>query len=121
MDGALRFHCSVCLAELAVGVANYSPVADDWPKVRDRYADLFATVPSHRILVPDNEVWTSAGVVAGTLARTQGFQPHQRKQCLNDALIYLTAAKAGIPRLTASRLEFDLIEQIRPGGTVLHV
>jgi len=121
LDGSLQFHCSVCLAELAVGVANYSPEAEDWPKVRDLYADLFATVPSHRILVPDDETWTAAGVVAGTLARTQGFQPHQREQCLNDALIYLTAAKAGIPLLTANRVEFDLIEQLAPGGAVLHV
>jgi hypothetical protein len=29
-----------------------------------------------------------------------------------DALIYLTAAKAGIPVLTANRDEFDLIQQI---------
>ena len=121
LDGSLQFHCSVCLSELSIGVANYSPVRDDWPKVRELYADLFATVPDHRILVPDEEIWISAGVIAGTLARTQTFQPHQRKQCLNDALIYLTAAKAGIPLLTTNRLEFDLIEQLAPGGTVLHV
>lgn len=56
---------------------------------------------------------TTAGVIAGTLARTQGFQPHQRRQCLNDALIYLTAAKARILLLT--------VEQIAPGGAVLYV
>jgi predicted nucleic acid-binding protein len=55
-------------------------------------------------------------VIAGTLARTQGFQSHQRKECLNDALIYLTAAKRGLPVLTANRSEFDMIQQIAPGG-----
>ncbi len=61
-----------------------------------------------------------AGVIAGTLARTQRFQPHQRKECLKDALIFLTAAKAGIPVLTANRDEFDLIQQIAPEGDFIH-
>jgi hypothetical protein len=59
-------------------------------------------------------------VVAGILARKQGFQPYQRKECLNDALIYLTAAKAGLPVLTANRDEFDLIQQIAPEGRFIH-
>jgi predicted nucleic acid-binding protein len=118
---ALAYHCVVCLAELALGLANYHPAARDWNAVRDSYIELFASIPAQRLLAPDPEVWTSAGIVAGTLAGTQGFQPHQRKQCLNDAVIYLTAAKAGIPLLTANRVEFDLIEQLAPGGAVLYV
>ncbi len=121
LQNALQYHCSVCLAELAVGVANYNPAAANWPVVRDLYANLFATIPDHRILMPDEETWIAAGIVAGTLARTQNFPPHQRKDCLNDALIYLTAAKLGLPVLTANRDEFDLIEQLAPGGAVLHL
>ena len=45
---------------------------------------------------------------------------HQRKECLNDALIYLTAAKRWLPVVTANRVEFDMIQQIAPGGTFLH-
>jgi predicted nucleic acid-binding protein len=59
-------------------------------------------------------------MVAGTLARTQRFQPHQRKECLNDALIYLTAARQGLPVVTADRVDFNIIQQIAPGGTFLH-
>jgi hypothetical protein len=54
------------------------------------------------------------------LARTQGFQRHQRKECLNDALIFLTAAKAGLPVLTADRDQFDLIQQLAPAGQFVH-
>ena len=121
LDRSLQYHCSVCLAELAVGVANYNPAAANWPIVRDLYANLFAIIPDHRVLVPDDETWIAAGIVAGTLARIQNFRPHQRKDCLNDALIYLTAAKLGLPVLTANRDEFDLIEQLVPGGAVLHL
>ena len=61
-----------------------------------------------------------AWLPARALARTQGFLPHQRKECLNDALIFLTAAKAGIPVLTANRDEFDLIQQVAPEGWFVH-
>ena len=120
IDRALLFHCSVALAELAVGVANADPSRPGWTALRDHYCQLFAAVPSSRLVTPDAQLWADAGVVAGTLARTQGFQPHQRKECLNDALIFLAAAKAGIPVLTANRDEFDLIQQIAPDGRFMH-
>lgn len=120
IDGALLFHCSVALGELAVGVANADPSRDGWLALRDHYVALFATVPASRLVTPDAQVWADAGVIAGTLARTQGFQPHQRKECLNDALIFLAAAKAGIAVLTANRDEFDLIQQIAPEGRFIH-
>lgn len=120
IDRALLFHCSVALAELPVGVANADPARRSWPAIRNHYSALFAAVPASRLVTPDAQVWTDAGVVAGTLARTQGFQPHQRKECLNDALIFLTAAKAGIPVLTANYDEFDLIQQVAAKGRFVH-
>ena len=116
IDRALLFHCSVALAELAVGVAHADPSRPRWPALRDHYSALFATVPASRLLTPDAQVWVDAGVIAGTLARAQGFQPWQCHECLNDGLIFLTAAKAGIPVLTANRDEFDLIQQVAPEG-----
>lgn len=120
IDTALLFHCSVALAELALGVANADPSRAGWAALKDHYAELFAAIPESRLLTPDAQVWADAGVVAGMLARTQGFQPHQRKECLNDALIFLTAAKAGLPVLTANRDEFDLIQQLAPEGQFVH-
>ena len=120
LDRALLFHCSVCIAELATGVANGDPAHARWKATRDHYAELAAAIPPSRLLTPDTEVWADAGVIAGTLARTQAFQPHQRKECLNDALILLTAAKAGLPVLTANRDEFDLIQQIAPEVRFVH-
>jgi hypothetical protein len=84
--------------------------------LRDHYVELFDNIPSTRLLIPDAQVWSGAGVLAGALARTQGFQRYQRKECLNDALIYLTAAKAGLPVLTSDRNQFDLIQHFAPEG-----
>ena len=121
LERSLLFHCSVCLAELATGVANFDPSSSGWRSLRDHYAALFDAVPDSRLLTPDHQVWIEAGVIAGTLARAQNFQRDQRKECLNDALISLTAAKAGLPVLTANRDEFDLIQQLAPSGRFVHL
>ncbi|MGE7414583.1 hypothetical protein [Methylobacterium tarhaniae] len=44
------------------------------------------------------------------------YQREQRKQWLNDALIFLTAACAGIPVPTADRGDYDVIQQLAPEG-----
>lgn len=112
LDSHLLFHCATCVGELLTGVAGYSPSAVGWRALRDHYQRLIDAIPSTRLLTPDEDVWAEAGLVAGVLSRTQGFQPHQRKECLNDALIFLTAAKAGLPVLTANAADFDLIQQV---------
>jgi len=114
IDRALLFHCSVALAELAIGVGNADPAGPKWPALRDHYSELFKSVPASRLLTPDAQTWVDGGLISGVLARTQRFQPYQRKECLNDALILLTAAKAGMAVLTSNRGEFDLIQQIAP-------
>lgn len=118
IDRALLFHCSVCLAELAVGIANADPRRPEWPNIRDHYQEVMDAIPATRILVPTADMWLEAGVLAGTLARTQNLQPFQRKDVLNDALIYLSATRRGLPVLTSNRRDFDFLEQLVPGGLV---
>jgi predicted nucleic acid-binding protein len=120
VDRALLFHCSVCVSELTTGIANSNPSHPAWKSVKAHYTALIATFPPARLLTPDEQIWAEAGLVAGMLSRTQDFQPHQRKECLNDALIFLTAAKAGLPVLTANCDEFDLIQQLVPQGRFIY-
>jgi hypothetical protein len=107
------------LGELATGIANYSPAASDWHSVKKTYARLFAAITAKRLLVPGAETWLPGGMVAGIRARTQGFQRHQRKELMNDALLFLAAAKAGLPVLTANRDQFDLIQQVMGTGSFI--
>jgi predicted nucleic acid-binding protein len=120
VDRGLLFHCSVCVSELTTGVSNADPSHPGWKTLRDHYKALIATFPPTRILTPDPQVWAEAGLIAGTLARTQNFQRYQRKECLNDALIFLTATKAGLPVLTADKNGFDLIQQLMPAGRFIY-
>ncbi len=117
---ALQWHCSVCIAEIMTGIGQYNPASGNWRRLREAYGVMLGSIPATRILVPDAQTWHLAGLISGMLARIQGYQQRQRRECLNDALIYLTAAKHGLPVLTANRVDFDMIQQIAPGGTFLY-
>lgn len=114
LDRTILFHCSVCVGEIATGIANGNPSHPGWKQTRKVYVEVMGAIPDTRLLTPDDQVWCEAGLVAGTLARTQGFQAHQRKELLNDALILLTAAKAGLAVLTSDRDHYDLLQQLCP-------
>jgi predicted nucleic acid-binding protein len=75
--------------------------------------------PAHRILIPDRETWREAGVLAGLLARLQAYSKDERRKALNDALIFLTAAKNGCAVLTRNLPEFDLLMQLDARGQAI--
>ena len=97
-----------------IGVANGDPTHEGWKSTRAVYTEVLGAIPETRLLTPDDQVWCDAGLVAGTLARTQGLQAYQRKDLLNDALILLTAAKSGLAVLTSDRGNYDLLQQLCP-------
>ncbi len=53
LDRTLLFHCSVCLAEFATGVANGNPAYPQWAVMRDQHGELVAAIPPSRLLTPD--------------------------------------------------------------------
>lgn len=81
---------------------------------------MLGAIPDNRVLAPDAATWLAAGLLVGTLRRTQGFRREQRKEVLNDALILLTAAEAGLPVLTANRGNFDLVQQAAGTRMFIH-
>jgi hypothetical protein len=109
-------HCSICLAEITVGLTNRDVSAQTWPAECEYWKGVFSKLPARRIHIPDRQVWVAAGILTGILTRTQGFQPHQRKDALNDALIFMTDLKAGLPILTENRRDFDWLQQLVPSG-----
>ncbi|MFI5021835.1 MAG: type II toxin-antitoxin system VapC family toxin [Alphaproteobacteria bacterium] len=118
VDRAVQFHCAVCLGEISTGLGNADPAAARYRTTIAHYLNLIARMPAARIIVPDDDSWVRAGLMAGTLARTQGYRPFQRKALLNDALIYLAATRKGLPVLTQNH-DFDLLWQLHPAGTVI--
>jgi len=70
----------------------------------------------HRILNPDRDTWREAGILSGLIARLQQYGSSERRKVLNDALIYLSAARNGCAVLTRNLLDFDLMMQLDPRG-----
>ncbi|HTW69764.1 MAG TPA: type II toxin-antitoxin system VapC family toxin [Acetobacteraceae bacterium] len=120
LDRSLQWHCAVCLGELAAGLGRILWRAAEWKRIRRYYVDLFASIPDSRVLVPDDDMWAEAGMIAGILKRTQGYQADQHRKCLNDSLVFVTAAAYALPVLTKNRIDFDLIQQLAGRGQFVH-
>lgn len=72
--------------------------------------------PAHRIINPDREVWREAGILVSLLARLQNYGKPERRRAMNDALLFLSAAKHGCTVLTRNISDFDLLMQLAPYG-----
>lgn len=112
------WHATVTEAELAAISGLLHP---SHPDTKAAVAKVMASIeqrPPHRILNPDGEVWREAGILTGLLARLQGFAKEEQRKILNDALIFLTAAKSGCTVLTRNFSDFDLLMQLDARGAV---
>ena len=110
------WHSTVTEAELAALAGLLRPTHPDTANVVAQIAASIDLRPVHRVLAPDREVWREAGILAGLLARLQQYGKHERRKALNDALIFLTAAKNGCAVLTRNIAEFDLLMQLDAKG-----
>lgn len=71
-----------------------------------------------RVVEPDAEAWMIAGTLAGMVAHLQNYTADHRRRALADALILVSAKKAGLTVLTANVAEFDLLQQLYPAARV---
>lgn len=114
------WHSTVTEAELTALAGLLDPRHQNTRKAVEQVVASVERRPSHRILVPDRDVWREAGILAGLLARLQGFGKQDRSRTLNDALIFVSAAKNGCSVLTRNVADFDLLMQLSPGEAVFY-
>ncbi|MBV9226348.1 MAG: hypothetical protein JOY85_20125 [Acidobacteriaceae bacterium] len=108
------WHSTVTESELTALVGLLDP---NHPNTRTAVQQVLASVerrPAHRILNPDREVWREAGILVGLLARLQKYEKSEQRRVMNDALIFLSAAKYGCSVLTRNISDFDLLMQLAP-------
>jgi predicted nucleic acid-binding protein len=110
------WHSTVTEAELSALAGLLDP---KHPNTASAIAQVTGSIelrPAHRILTPDRDIWREAGILVGLLARLQRYDKNERRKALNDALIFLTAAKDGCVVLTRNVSDFDLLMQLDPKG-----
>jgi len=110
------WHSSVTEAELAALTGLLDPTRPDTASAIAQAAASIELRPEHRILTPDRDAWREAGILAGLLARLQRYGKTERRKALNDALIFLTAARNGCVVLTRNVTDFDLLMQLDAKG-----
>jgi predicted nucleic acid-binding protein len=107
---ARLWHSTVTEAELAALAGVLDPEHAETAKVISQVAASIDRRPQHRVLVPD---------LAGLLARLQSYGKSERRRAMNDALIFLSAAKHGCDVLTRNTTDFDLLMQVAPWGRAM--
>lgn len=97
---------TVTEAELSAAAGLLNPAHPETERTVGRIAESIELRPEHRILDPDRDTWRDAGLLSGLLARLRQYGSTERRKILNDALIYLAAAKNGCAVLSRSFLDF---------------
>ncbi len=113
------WHSPVTEAELAATCGLLDPAHSHTLQIIEQVAAVIDRRSSYRTITPDPEVWREAGLLSGTLARTQGYGRKQRRRVLNDALLFATARKYGCAVLSRNVRDFDLLQQLDPSGKVI--
>jgi predicted nucleic acid-binding protein len=67
-----------------------------------------------RVLVPNLSDWVNAGNVLAQLARKYGYERVGRARLTGDALIAVSAARAGMKFVTANKRDFAALSEFCP-------
>lgn len=113
------WHSSVTECELAALAGLLDPARPGSAQAVEEVLASIARRPAHRVVNPDREIWRDAGILAGLLARLQQYGKAEQRRALNDALIFLSAAKSGLTVLTRNISDYDLLLQLASGGSAL--
>jgi predicted nucleic acid-binding protein len=119
LRAASLWHSTVTECELSALAGLLDPGHPDSARAIDQVLASIERRPPHRIVNPDRETWREAGVIAGLLARLQQYGKAEQRRALNDALIFLSAAKSGLSVLTRNISDYDLLMQLAPQGKVV--
>ncbi len=112
-------HSTVAVQELMHTVGVLKPDDPRTPAVHAAIETQIKAMPEHRLFAPDVEVLGRAAILAGILARSQGYARDARLKALQDCVLFLQAQKLGFAALTGNIAEFDLLLQLVPTGRVL--
>ena len=109
---------SVTGMEIAYSFGRLDPMDRRTAQSLRYLRDVLARAPRHRVVTASPADHAFAGMLAGTLARTQGLASEARRKLLLDCLIFVSARRNGLTVLTANHQDFDLLRQLVPDGKV---
>lgn len=112
-------HSSVAIVELMHPVGRLDPSHPDTPAAVAAILSAIRAMPPHRVFEPDVDILGRAAILAGVLARLQGYSADDRLRALHDCVIFVQALKLGFTVLTRNSKDYDLLLQMVPAGRAL--
>ena len=112
-------HCAIACAELTVSVGHLDPAHPGTAAHRIPLVETLSRMVPTRIVSPSADAWTEAALIAGILARVQGYARESRRAVLHDALMLLTSVEAGATLISRNVRHMDLLLRFRPDAQVL--
>jgi predicted nucleic acid-binding protein len=112
-------HLAVCVAELTHCFGRLDPRHPGTEAACRAVAQAVAAIPPYRLEAASENVVIEAGILAGLVFRLCGLQSGGEVAVLNDAIVYLHAMANGLAVLTRNVRDFDVMNQILPGGRIL--
>lgn len=117
-DGTYEHSC-IAFQEMMVSLGSLDPRDQRTKKTIEIVSAILVSVNPERIYVPDVEVSVQGALLAGTLARIQGYGKEHRFRAVNDCTLFLQSQKLGTTLLTRNYADFDVLLQMIPSGRVL--
>jgi predicted nucleic acid-binding protein len=112
-------HSTIAVVELMHTVGRLDPAHRETTNVVTQVRKVIQGMPGHRLFEPDTEILARAAVLAGILARTQGYASDDRLRALHDCVLFLQALKLGFTVLTRNIKDYDFLLQMVPNGRAL--
>jgi hypothetical protein len=112
-------HSPLCVGELAFGFGRLDPAHPETARNRAAITAMLQRLSGERMVDPSPAGWAKAGVLAGSLARTQGFALDRRRALFIDAALFVTAQETGLTLVSGNLSDMDLLLQVGGSASVL--
>jgi hypothetical protein len=115
-------HSGLCVGGLAFGFGRLDPSHHDTPRNRSAIEAVLERLAPGEFVDLSPSGWARAGVLAGSLARLQGFAQDRRRTLLLDAVLFVTAQEQGLTLVSGNLSDMDLLLRVGgPANVVLYV
>lgn len=118
VDHPIR-HSGLCIGELAFGLGRLDPTHGQTAGNQAVILDLLARISADTVVDLSPEGWARAGVLAGALARMQGFALDRRRELFVDAALFVTAAETGMTLVSGNIADMYLLLQVGGPSPIL--
>jgi hypothetical protein len=112
-------HSPLCVGELAFGVGRLDPFHRETERNRAAIIAILDQFAPGAFVNLSPSGWAKAGVLAGSLARLQGFALDRRRALFLDAALFVTAQESGLTLVSGNISDMDLLLQIGGDARVL--